>query len=170
MDEQIGESPVPESDEIIQNCVDNLSVEQEQFAQQMAESLDALEAYQNSLDEWQSELVERANAIALREQQLGEQRKLFIQQQATDVAMTAELDQVRAEVDELRQHLTVDVALCGVSATAVTNSLAKILPVERQPSGERVEASMNSVAKQFHKLRQQQAARRTSARPGESLH
>ncbi|MGI9456481.1 MAG: hypothetical protein ACR2NU_07960 [Aeoliella sp.] len=160
---------MPEPDEIIRTCVDSWSNEQEQFAAHMAETLAALEGYQKSLEEWQLDLTEKAAAIVEQEQRIEADRQLFIKQQATDVAMTAELDQVRAEVDELRQKLTTQVVPAGARVAAETiKVMDPTVPAKCQAATETLELSMNSVAKQFHKLRQQQAARRSSPRAGES--
>lgn len=162
------ESLVPERDEIIRACVAAWSTEQEQFAAHMAESLESLEAYQQSLEGWQQQLHQQAADLTLREQMLEEERQRFIKQQATDVAMSAELDQARAEADVLRRRLIGKILPGTDESTAdPPEALKNTTPANGRTAGETLVMSMNSVAKQFHKLRQQQAARRSTVRVGE---
>lgn len=156
------ESPVPEPDDIIRRCMDAWSQEQEEYAAQLSDSLASLQAYEEQLRQWEDELTSRAEQLEKQSSEVEERRKELVKQQATDVAMTAELDQARAELDDLRQRLNeVEDPVVAASA-AVTDTEQYPSRNSKTKSGvELLDPSVSAVAKQFQKLRQQQAARRS---------
>lgn len=156
------ESTVPEPDDIIRRCMDAWSHEQEEYAAQISESLASLQAYEEQLQQWEVELTSKAEDIEQNRCELEERRKELVKQQATDLAMTAELDQARAELDDLRQRLSemedpVVMASAAVTDTEQYSSRSS----KTKSSAEFLDPSVSAVAKQFQKLRQQQAARRS---------
>jgi chromosome segregation ATPase len=164
------ESPVPEPDEIIrrciaQHCVETWSAEQQDYASELEQSLAALESYEARLEEWHSELVSKSEQLDQQNRDLEERRKQFAQQQASDLAMTAELDQARAEVEDLRQRLAEMVDPIVAASAAATGDTGYTNRSGKSNAGvELLDPSVSAVAKQFQKLRQQQAARRSAGR------
>ena len=159
------ECPVPNQEEIIRSYMDELSKDHEEYAAQLAESLAALESYEQQLHQWQTDLAAQSQLLAEQSRELEEERKQFIKQQATDVAMTAELDQARAEIDDLRQRLAEVNDTMFVDSGEMETEPATTAPSKKSGGVGLLDPTVSAVAKQFHKLRQQQAARRTGSRP-----
>jgi predicted RNase H-like nuclease (RuvC/YqgF family) len=158
------ESPVPQPDEMIRSCMDALSKDQEEYAAHMAESLAALEAYEQHLHEWYAELSTQSDQLAAQQRDLEERRKQFVKQQSIDVAMTAELDQARAEIEDLR-HRLIEANDTVAASSGATNTKPAVAAATKSGSSVGVmDPAVSAVAKQFHKLRQQQAARRSGSR------
>lgn len=159
------ESTVPEKHEIIRTCMEAWTNDQQEYAAQVAETLEALESYEQHLQQWQTELAAESQRLTEHSSQLEEKRKQLAKQQAVDVAMTAELDQARAEIEDLRQRLA---DATDTIATArdqdVTDTSVALATKKKNSSVGVMDPTVSVVAKQFHKLRQQQAARRTGAR------
>lgn len=156
---------MPTPEEIVRSFGESLTSEQGDLVQQMSESLAALDAYQAALDQWKSELAGEANKLASLAEQGPDTPYKLTPQQAADLAMTAELDQARAEVQELRELLDAT-----LSATEHDDREEELVyggnaaaEAELQ-TADLFEPAMTSVAKQFHKLRKQQAARRNPRR------
>lgn len=156
---------MPTPEEIVRSFGESLTSEQGDLVQQMSESLAALDAYQAALDQWKSELAGEANKLASLAEQGPVTPHKLTPQQAADLAMTAELDQARAEVQELRELLDAT-----LSATEHDDREEELVyggnaasEAELQ-TADLFEPAMTSVAKQFHKLRKQQAARRNPRR------
>jgi len=163
------ENSVPTPEEIVRSFGESLSNEQGDIVNQLSESLVALDAYQTALDEWKSELAGEASKLASLADEAPKTPHKLTPQQAADLAMTAELDQARAEVHELRELL--DATLSAAEHDALDEELIygsssprdSICSSEQQAT-EVLEPAMTSVAKQFHKLRKQQASRRAPRR------
>ncbi len=157
---QASERPVSEPEEVIRSCMDALSKDQEEFTAQMAETLAALESYEQQLLEWQANLVSDADHLAEQQQEFEQQQNQLAKQHATDVARTAELDQAQAEIDELRRRLAEATDTLVVSETDTTPQTATAVATASSSVVGLMDPAVSAVAKQFHKLRQQQAARR----------
>ncbi|WP_425400723.1 hypothetical protein [Aeoliella sp.] len=153
---------MPEPDDIIRRCMEAWSQEQEEYAAQLTDSLASLQAYEQELRQWEEQLTSKAEEIEQQRSEVEERRKELVKQQATDVAMTAELDQAKAELDDLRQRLSeVEDPVVAASA-AVTDTEQYPSRDSKTKSGvELLDPAVSAVAKQFQKLRQQQAARRS---------
>ncbi len=159
-------------DEVIQYCMETLLQDQEEYTTHMAESLAALEAYEQQLQQWHDELATRAESLASQQSEFDEERKQQGKQQATDVAITAELDQARAEIEDLRQQLN-ELSELNESTDEVVaaSSMRNTEPVAAAKTSSSsgiglMDPAVSAVAKQFHKLRKQQAARRNGTRSG----
>lgn len=156
------ESAVPEPDDIIRRCMEAWSQEQEEYAAQLSESLASLQAYEEELKQWEADLTSRAEQFEQQRCDFEERRKELVKQQATDLAMTAELDQARAELDDLRQRLSDMEDPVVAASAAVTETEQYPSRSSKTNSGvELLDPTVSAVAKQFQKLRQQQAARRS---------
>lgn len=156
---------MPKPDEIIRHTVEAWSAEQRDYVADFEQSLEALESYEQRLAEWHAELAAKAEQLEYQGHELEERRKQFAQQQASDIAITAELDQARAEVEDLRQRLAELVDPIIEASAVATNSTPYASCTGKLNAGvELLDPSVSAVAKQFHKLRQQQAARRSAGR------
>lgn len=163
----LSESTVPEPNEIIRACMDAWRQEQQEYASQLAESLASLESYECQLQQWHEDLQAQADQLAERRRDLDERREEFGKQQANDVAMTAELDQARAEIEDLRERLAEATDPVVAASTALNKSDTQTPASSNTKSNggvELLDPAVSAVAKQFQKLRQQQAARRSAAR------
>lgn len=161
------ESTVPETDDMIRACMDAWRQEQQEYASQLAESLASLEAYEGQLQQWHEELTSESDQLDERAREFDERRDEFGKQKATDVAMTAELDQARAEIEDLRERLAEVTDPVVAASAAVDEAVAQSTASNGAKPGAGVELldpAVSAVAKQFQKLRQQQAARRSAAR------
>lgn len=159
---------MPSPEEIVRSFAESWSSEQGEIIEQLSESLAALDEYQTALEQWKGELAGKATKLATLEEDAPEKPHKLTPQQASDLALTAELDQARAEVQELRQLLGDVIPQEEGNEEeelvyAGTSTRDAAAPVELQ-AVEVLEPAVSSVAKQFHKLRKQQAARRGSRR------
>ena len=156
-----------DTSDIIRACVDSWSSQQNEYTQHMGESLAALEAYQNYLDEWQRQIEQEARQMEERRLMLEHQRREIMQEQCDDSVLVAQLDQARAEIKSLREQLmSMGEAHQPTPSTPYRPRAAEAAPAAR-PTTDTFQKSMNSVAKQFQKLRSQQAARRAAQGPSE---
>ncbi len=156
-----------DTSDIIRACVDSWSSQQNEYTQHMGESLAALEAYQHYLDEWQRQIEQEARQMEERRLTLERQRREIMQEQCDDSVLVAQLDQARAEIKSLREQLiSTGDPHHPTPSTPVAPRNSEPRSATR-PSTETFQKSMNSVAKQFQKLRTQQAARRAAQSPND---
>lgn len=140
-----------DSENTIRPSVDGLSLEQEQYAEQLSESLAALDEYRSYLEQWQTELEHQARELELCSAQLEVERKRFAKERATDAVLAVEMEQARVQLEPQHQENHAETPtepVCNETAT-----------VRDRPSVDSIKRGMNSVAQQFQKLRQQQARR-----------
>lgn len=155
--------PVPVMNESIQACIESWTSEQQLYTQQLGESLASLEAYQQHLDEWQQQLEEETKRVAERQASLERERRDLLQEQADDAALAAELQKARAEIEALRAQFLQ--SSTDPSTPSRHEGSLEAHSSESRSNSQRLEHGMNSVAKQFQKLRNQQVARRGSPPP-----
>lgn len=156
-----------DTSDIIRACVDSWSSQQNEYTQHMGESLAALEAYQHYLDEWQRQIEQEARQMDERKQDLERQRREIMREQCDDSVLVAQLDQARAEIRALREQLMSAGKGGDTSHTATPAGHPSEPATTTRPTTDTFQRSMNSVAKQFQKLRSQQAARRAAQGPSE---
>jgi hypothetical protein len=156
-----------DTSDIIRACVDSWSSQQNEYTQHMGESLAALEAYQHYLDEWQRQIEQEARQMDDRRHDLERQRREIMREQCDDSVLVAQLDQARSEIRALREQLMA----AGKPADTGPSPGSQKRPPEpttvSHSTTDTFQRSMNSVAKQFQKLRSQQAARRAAQGPSE---
>ena len=166
-------------EEILRNCLEDWTQDQQEFTAQLGESLDALDAYQEQLSLWQQDLETQAASIAEQRAQLDlqqqellqqrdelqQQRQKFNDEQAVEISATAKLDQARAEIEDLRHQLDEMLEPLAVGTSPTMESPRSVMPGRGgAATAEAIDPTVSAVAKQFQKLREQQAARRTAAR------
>jgi hypothetical protein len=154
-----------DTSDIIRACVDSWSSQQNEYTQHMGESLAALEAYQHYLDEWQRQIEQEARQMDDRRLELERQRREIMREQCDDSVLVAQLDQARAEIRALREQLMASGKPTESAPSAGGGSRPSEPATATRPTTDTFQRSMNSVAKQFQKLRSQQAARRAAQSP-----
>ncbi|QDU58778.1 hypothetical protein [Aeoliella mucimassa] len=166
-------------EDIIRTWMEAWSEEQQEYAAQLGESLETLDAYQEKLTLWHTELDAQAatladetaelerqrEALAQQQAELEEQRSELSSHQAVEVSTTAMLDQARAEIDDLRRQLDELIEPYAVGNSPPMESTCSASPGRGNAAvAEAIDPKVSAVAKQFQKLREQQAARRSAAR------
>ena len=63
--------------------MEELSKDHEEYAAQLAESLNTLESYEQHLQQWHTELTAQSEQLVEQSRELEEEKKQFIKQQAT---------------------------------------------------------------------------------------